>query len=128
MYFIQLYFLVVISLKWRQKSKFFKNLFINIDFLAYSLGKNFLFHQNEQCNKYFTAVLENFYQNFIENPKNGDFWLKSPVILQENKVNLVLFSYCAMFMGHHVYNCIMCVCLPHSLAKRKTSETWNLVH
>ena len=42
MYFIQLYFLVVISAKGRQKSKFFTNLSINIYFLAYSLSKQFL--------------------------------------------------------------------------------------
>ena len=40
----------------------------------------------------FTAVLDYWCQNFTEIPKNSDFWLKLPVVLQENNVMLVLFS------------------------------------
>ena len=60
--FVDLYFLEI-----EKKSKFFTNLSINIDFLAYSLEKQFFLY------KYFC-------QNVTEILKNGDLWLKLPVI------------------------------------------------
>ena len=40
----------------------------------------------------FTAVLDEFSQNFTEIPQNSDFWLKLPAILPENKVMLLFLS------------------------------------